>query len=259
MTNQEIKELLQIFEESGVAWFAASDGLYRYDGYVWQRFSVEHGLPSVFVRSVHVARDGRLWVGTDRGVGVFAGEHFQAIGNVSQLAGPSVRRIVEDADGTLWFCHDSWPDHRAPSGLTRYAAGEWTRYRNGAELPRPEPVLNRFRSSAGDTFLFLQNPQRTPGLRFAAGRWQELRPVTPQEIKATTVLSMSIEEGSAKVRSGPPKDDAPDYDWPVWAGVVPVQSTTMNAQPDPALKLEVTMQDYLLDLSHAGLHPRVKR
>jgi len=38
-----------------------------------------------------------------------------------------------------------------------------------------------------------------------------------------------------------------------------VQSTTLNAQPDPALKLEVTMQDYLLDLSHAGLHPRVKR
>ena len=95
--------------------------------------------------------------------------------------------------------------------------------------------------------------------RMYPGRWSELRPVTPQEIKATTVLSMPIGEGSAKVRTGPPKDDAPDYDWPVWAGVVPVQSTTLNAQPDPALKLEVTMQDYLLDLSHAGLHPRVKR
>jgi hypothetical protein len=94
--------------------------------------------------------------------------------------------------------------------------------------------------------------------RMYPGRWRELRPVTPQEIKATTVLSMPIGEGSAKVRSGPPKDDAPDYDWPVWAGVVPVQSTTLNAQPDPALKHEVRMQDYLRNMSHAGLHPEAK-
>jgi hypothetical protein len=52
----------------------------------------------------------------------------------------------------------------------------------------------------------------------------ELRPATRQEIKATTVLGMAIEEGSAKVRTGWPHDDEEDYSWPVWAGVVPVQA-----------------------------------
>jgi len=92
--------------------------------------------------------------------------------------------------------------------------------------------------------------------RMYPGRWQELRPVTPQEIKATTVLSMSIEEGSAKVRSGPPKDDAPDYDWPVWAGVIPVRSEALDAQPDAALKDAVARRDYLHDLAHLGLRSK---
>jgi nitroimidazol reductase NimA-like FMN-containing flavoprotein (pyridoxamine 5'-phosphate oxidase superfamily) len=54
------------------------------------------------------------------------------------------------------------------------------------------------------------------------GRWEELRPVTDQELAATSVLALPIEEASAKVRTGPPKDDADDLGWPAWAGVVPL-------------------------------------
>ena len=63
---------------------------------------------------------------------------------------------------------------------------------------------------------------------------EELRPVNKQEIKATTVLSMKIEEGSAKIRTGPPKDDEEDYTWPVWAGVVPVQMVADARRPGRA-------------------------
>ena len=56
-----------------------------------------------------------------------------------------------------------------------------------------------------------------------AGRWDELRPVTDQELAATSVLALPIEEASAKVRTGPPKDDDDDLSWPVWAGVVPLR------------------------------------
>ena len=49
--------------------------------------------------------------------------------------------------------------------------------------------------------------------------------VTEQELKATSVLSLTLDEVSAKVRTGPPKDDEPDYELPVWAGVVPVGAT----------------------------------
>ena len=67
------------------------------------------------------------------------------------------------------------------------------------------------------------------------GRWPSLRPVTDQELKATTVLSMPIEEASAKIRTGPPVDDEEDYALPVWAGVVPLGVSPGTPRPCPRL------------------------
>ena len=69
--------------------------------------------------------------------------------------------------------------------------------------------------------------------RIAPGRWPKLRPPTAQEVKATTILRLPIAEASAKIRTGPPGDDEEDYDWPVWAGVVPVRLVTGTPEPDP--------------------------
>jgi nitroimidazol reductase NimA-like FMN-containing flavoprotein (pyridoxamine 5'-phosphate oxidase superfamily) len=54
------------------------------------------------------------------------------------------------------------------------------------------------------------------------GRWDEVRLPTDQELKATSVLALALDEVSAKVRTGPPIDDDEDYALPIWAGVVPV-------------------------------------
>ena len=67
------------------------------------------------------------------------------------------------------------------------------------------------------------------------GRWDILRPVTAQEIKATTVLSMPLDEASAKVRTGPPGDDEEDYVLPIWAGVIPVRQQMLAPVDDPRL------------------------
>ena len=56
----------------------------------------------------------------------------------------------------------------------------------------------------------------------APGRWNEARQPTEQELKATWILWLPLTEASAKVRSGPPEDDAEDLDFPAWSGVVPV-------------------------------------
>jgi uncharacterized protein len=64
------------------------------------------------------------------------------------------------------------------------------------------------------------------------GRWKGLRPVNKQELKATTVLSMPMDEVSAKVRVGPPIDDEEDYALPIWAGVLPLSLTTGAVVPD---------------------------
>ncbi len=65
------------------------------------------------------------------------------------------------------------------------------------------------------------------------GRWENLRQMTDQEAKATTVFSMPIDEGSAKVRTGPPGDDDDDYSLPIWAGVLPVSQVLHDPVPDP--------------------------
>jgi nitroimidazol reductase NimA-like FMN-containing flavoprotein (pyridoxamine 5'-phosphate oxidase superfamily) len=56
------------------------------------------------------------------------------------------------------------------------------------------------------------------------GRWDILRPMTAQEYKATTVLSLPLSEASAKIRTGSPKDDEEDYALPIWAGVIPLRT-----------------------------------
>lgn len=68
-------------------------------------------------------------------------------------------------------------------------------------------------------------------------RWDTLRPVNGQELKATNVMSMPIDEASAKVRTGGPKDDEEDYALPIWAGVLPVALQTATPIDDP-LNLE---------------------
>jgi len=67
------------------------------------------------------------------------------------------------------------------------------------------------------------------------GRWQEIRRPSPDELKRTLVLSLPITEASAKVRTGPPHDDEPDYALDVWAGVIPLALTASAPEADPLL------------------------
>lgn len=55
------------------------------------------------------------------------------------------------------------------------------------------------------------------------GRAAESRPPDRNELAATHVLRFSIEDASAKVRSGGVKEDGADVSLPHWAGVVPQQ------------------------------------
>ena len=66
-------------------------------------------------------------------------------------------------------------------------------------------------------------------------RWSEVRGPNEQELKATTVLSLPIDEASAKLRSGGPLDDEEDYALPVWAGHLPLSLTPGEPVPDERL------------------------
>lgn len=79
------------------------------------------------------------------------------------------------------------------------------------------------------------------------GRWDDVREPTEQELKATTVLVLPLEEVSAKVRTGPPIDDEADYELPVWAGVIPLQVVAGEAIPDPRLPSETSAPGYVVN------------
>jgi nitroimidazol reductase NimA-like FMN-containing flavoprotein (pyridoxamine 5'-phosphate oxidase superfamily) len=64
------------------------------------------------------------------------------------------------------------------------------------------------------------------------GRWDELREPLEREIKMTGVISLDITSASAKISSGMPDDEDEDYEIPVWAGVVPVQTRLGEALAD---------------------------
>jgi hypothetical protein len=64
------------------------------------------------------------------------------------------------------------------------------------------------------------------------GRWSEARQPNEAEIKGTTILALPIEEASAKIRTGPPKDFDEDLSLPVWAGVIPLDLRRGRPYPE---------------------------
>jgi nitroimidazol reductase NimA-like FMN-containing flavoprotein (pyridoxamine 5'-phosphate oxidase superfamily) len=97
--------------------------------------------------------------------------------------------------------------------------------------------------------------QKTRALRIIsehliAGRWNDVRNPSKKELKATAVLEFSIEEASAKIRTGPPLDDEEDYSLPVWAGILPVSLEARPPIPDSRLTDDIEVPQYVLRSRH---------
>ncbi len=75
------------------------------------------------------------------------------------------------------------------------------------------------------------------------GRWEEARQPTEKELQATTLVAISIDSASAKVRSGPPSDDEEDYGLPIWAGVLPIRQQFLEPDADARLLEGVPLPD----------------
>lgn len=107
--------------------------------------------------------------------------------------------------------------------LTRSAFHHSVNYRSVVVLGRPEEVADA--------------QERATRMRFFMeglfpGRWDQLRPVKAKELRATRLLRLGIVEASAKIRSGPPADDAADLTWPAWGGIIPLAMHAGAPEPD---------------------------
>jgi nitroimidazol reductase NimA-like FMN-containing flavoprotein (pyridoxamine 5'-phosphate oxidase superfamily) len=77
------------------------------------------------------------------------------------------------------------------------------------------------------------------------GRWKEAREPNNAELQQTTVLSLPIDEASAKIRTGPPLDDEEDYAMNIWAGVLPLRMETAEPIADLRLPSGIDIPPYI--------------
>ena len=110
--------------------------------------------------------------------------------------------------------------------LARSAFHHSMNYRSAVVFGKAREVKHELKEHA----LFIISEQ------ILKGRWESARKPNAKELKATTVLELEIDTASAKIRTGPPKDEKVDYQLPIWAGVIPVEQNIGAAIPDPELK-----------------------
>ncbi len=131
LVNSSVTHLLQ--DTAGFIWAGTDDGLYRYDGYRFDRFSVDG---SAAIVAQHEDREGVLWVGTRSGLSRWTGTDFESVPN-AVAAGDSIRAIADGPEG-LWLASANGlqiagPDlrfQRAPG----WSAGEATALWQGRKI-----------------------------------------------------------------------------------------------------------------------------
>jgi nitroimidazol reductase NimA-like FMN-containing flavoprotein (pyridoxamine 5'-phosphate oxidase superfamily) len=90
------------------------------------------------------------------------------------------------------------------------------------------------------------------------GRWKEARLPNRKEMNATSVVSIRINEASAKVRLGPPVDEEEDYALPIWAGVLPLQEMPLVPLRDELQIDEVPLPEYVARYSRETAGEKIK-
>jgi uncharacterized protein len=120
--------------------------------------------------------------------------------------------------------------------LARSAFHHSFQYRSVMVLGRTELVTDLAEKEAALTALVEH---------FMPGRSADARAGSRRELASTAVLAVPLEEVSAKVRTGDPKDDEEDYALPVWAGILPLAIVPGEPIPDSRLDPTVPMPSYV--------------
>jgi nitroimidazol reductase NimA-like FMN-containing flavoprotein (pyridoxamine 5'-phosphate oxidase superfamily) len=177
-----------------------------------------------------------------------------------------IHRILDEA----LICHVSWvdptggprilPTIHARDGDTLYlhgsrAARPWKTLRDGADVCVAATIVDGLvlaRSIFNHSMNYrsvvvfgrarevtepeeLERAATAITSHVAPGREREARMPTDHEYRQTLLLAVSLDEASAKVRTGPPIDDAPDMQLPIWAGVIPLELVPGTPEPAPDL------------------------
>jgi uncharacterized protein len=182
------------------------------------------------------------------------------LGIVDEHGQPFVTPTLHARDGDVVYCHGSTASRTlraladgAPACLTvslidglilaRSAMHHSANYRSVMLLGRAHVVEPEHEKRAA---------LRAIVEHIVPGRWDDVRAPTENELKATSVLALRIDEVSAKVRTGGPMDDEEDYALDAWAGVIPLASVAREPEPDPLLRAGIALPEYVRAYARPG-------
>jgi len=100
-------------------------------------------------------------------------------------------------------------------------------YRSVVLFATPEKIEDE--QTKMDMFEWLTN-------KVVPGSWEYVRAVKDNEVKKTTVLALSLEQASAKVRTGMPVDEKEDQELPIWSGIIPLETKRLAPLADESSK-----------------------
>jgi len=182
------------------------------------------------------------------------------LGIVDADGQPFVTPTLHARSGDVVYCHGS----TASRTLRALAAGApaclTVSLINGLVLARSAMHHSaNYRSAmlVGRATLVADPAEKRAALRavvehIVPGRWDDVRAPTENELKATSVLAIAIDEASAKVRSGGPLDDEEDYALSAWAGVIPLKRQACAPEPDSRLRAGIVTPPYVTAYRRPG-------
>jgi hypothetical protein len=191
----------------------------------YERETVYSILDTAFVCHVGFSVDGQPYV---------IPTNFGRSGDTLYLHGSAASRMLKTLSGGVPVCVTV--THVDGLVLARSAFHHSVNYRSVMILGKAQLVEDPAEKMAA-LRIFTEHVMK--------GRWNDVRIPTEQELKATTVLSLPLEEVSAKVRTGGPIDDEADYALPVWAGVLPLETVPKAPVPDAQRKNDPPIPEYL--------------
>ncbi|WP_406213443.1 pyridoxamine 5'-phosphate oxidase family protein [Streptomyces decoyicus] len=166
---------------------------------------------------------------------------------------PLVVPTVYGSDGTTLYFHGSVASRSLAASpgasvcvtvthvdglvLARSVFEHGVNYRSAMVFGTPRPVTDPDEKLAG---LRCLTEQATPG------QWDYARRPSRKELAATALLALSLDEASVKIRTGPPDDgDGADAELGLWAGVLPLHTSSGPLEPDPALPAGIEPPSHL--------------
>lgn len=185
------------------------------------------------------------------------------LGIVDEQGQPFVIPTLHARSGDLVYCHGSSASRTlralaagAPACLTvslidglvlaRSAMHHSANYRSAMLIGRARVVAEPEEKRAA---------LRAVVEHIVPGRWDDVRAPTDNELSATAVLALPIDEASAKLRSGGPVDDEQDHALPAWAGVIPLTAGAGSPVPDPRLRAGIAPPPYVTGYRRPGRQP----